>query len=191
MAKLLIESGGEVNAALTSEFSESGYAPLFAAVCEEKLGLLEPLVQAGAEIEARNAVTEGTALHAAASRDCATAIKILLGLGAYIECANRSGETPMHAAAKQGHIKSVRLLVRLGAKVDAEDDFGGTPLMWAATFAHVDVVKLLLSKNADPDHRNKAGNTALDGARENARDSNRYVKRQDEIERLIKEKMKR
>lgn len=75
-----------------------------------------------------------TALFTAAWRDNATAVALLLRMGADVALANARGQTPLHAAALFGSERCCRALLAAGADVLCRDQAGLTPVD-AATHA--------------------------------------------------------
>ena len=131
-------------------------------------GQAEPLaaaLRAGASPDAPAAVedemnTKLTPLMAAASRDRAEAIEVLLEAGAGVALADSTGKTALHWAAMRNAPEATRLLLRAGADPMAPDADGTSPLGWAAFSGADEVVSLLLLGGADPNASGASG-TAL------------------------------
>ena len=105
-------------------------------------GLLDALKQLLASDASMLAVRDrfGNALHWAASRDHARAVKWLLEAGMPVDGRDTSkAHTPLHIAAFLGHAEPLRLLLAAGADVD-----GLTPALAAALYGHADTVKRIL-----------------------------------------------
>ena len=122
--------------------------PLHHAVIEKKHDSLEKLLELKANTEA-NTAQGRTALHIAASPDCADVkmVKLLLGSNAKPEARDVMGATVLHEAAQTGS----EVLYAVLDKCDpllilATDDNGCTPLHVAATDGELDTVKKLLGK---------------------------------------------
>ncbi|MCP5105352.1 MAG: hypothetical protein GY950_18330 [bacterium] len=100
-------------------------------------------------LDARNKVGK-TALHLAAHKKQAAAVKMLLAKGADVNIKSTCPQeaTPLHFAASGGDIGIVKMLVGKGAKVDAGEKDGETPLAYAAYNGHKEVVAFLLEKGA-------------------------------------------
>lgn len=119
--------------------------------------------------EDRNARDE-SALMMAALRGNLPAARILIERDADV---NKTGWTPLHYAASSSAPEAqdmVRLLLEHAAYIDAASPNGSTPLMMAASFGQIDVARLLLQEGADPSLKNQLGLTAIDFARQAARD---------------------
>lgn len=92
--------------------------------------LLKELVDAGADIEARD--EDGvTALSNAASMEHNQALEYLLSKGAPVNQIDRKGRTPLYMAAVVGNIDGVKLLLAKGADKSLEDTDGKTAVMIA------------------------------------------------------------
>ena len=109
-------------------------------------------------------------LHAAASRDRAGTVKLLLDAGADIDRTDNVGNTPLFRAVWRGHIYMVQLLIKRGAQPNIGDTGGYTPLHVAASGHFADqssikLIKILIEGGADPDRGDKRGHTPIQEAR--------------------------
>jgi ankyrin repeat protein len=111
------------------------------------------LLEQGADVNASEADTGETALHAALSQTNRLAhnlvVKVLFVHGANPNCATKKnvetgafmrdcrtkGETPLHRAAESGDEEAIQLLLDAGALIDAKDMNGESPLSWASWYA--------------------------------------------------------
>ncbi len=125
------------------------------------LGVIDALVRAGANIEARNRFDGSTPLILAASGGHVTTIIALHTAGADIEAKTNNGNTPLICASANGHREAVNTLLRAAANPQAKDENGGTPLMHAAIHGDPYVIGALLTGGANIEARNNDGNTAL------------------------------
>ena len=120
---------------------------------------LELLIDAGADVNARNAF-DATALLWGA-RDPAKA-KLLIARGAGVNSPSKQGRTPlMLASLAHGGSSVVALMLEKGADVGARDKRGETALGLAATIGEVQTMRLLLAKGADPQAANGKGETPI------------------------------
>lgn len=111
---------------------------------------LQLLTKLGFSVE--GAATRGRALHQAARRNDADAIRFLLDHGAQIEAAGgHYSFTPLLEAAYSGSTDAVRVLVERGANPRAGTDDFGSPLYAAAFSGKRETVRLLLSLNVGID----------------------------------------
>jgi hypothetical protein len=111
-----------------------GFTPLHDAASSRHVGPAQLLLEAGAELEARNTGTP------------------IFGL------------VPLHVAASRGHLDVVRALVEAGADKDPTTSFGATPLHLAAAHGHLDIVRFLVESGADYRLTTRNGSTACASA---------------------------
>ncbi len=126
--------------------------------------ILELLLKAGADVNARNG-RGSTPLHWAVSDEGKT--RLLLEKGAVINSQTDSGRTPLYLAASQSdHDSVLRLLLDKDADPNLTTLNGRTPLMAAAGAGELSMVKMLLEHKANPKAAMGTGSTALfDAAR--------------------------
>ena len=119
--------------------------------------LCQFLIESGADVNYRGAVTGETPLHAALSSHRAAqhwVVKVLLGAGAdpniatnpsaesgaFMRDVRTRGETAMHRAAAFASEETIQLLLDAGGKLDAKDANGDSPLTWASWHLRPDSV---------------------------------------------------
>ncbi len=185
LAELLRE-----NPDLAKARNEKGYSPILYAAYRGHQGLVELLVDAGAEMDAFEATVAGngervrelvvespdlvkayshdgwTLLHLAAHFNRRDIAEYLLKHGADAGATSREdslapGNTPLHAACASGHHDMAVFLIERGAKVNATQENGMTPLHIAAAGHNVGLVQLLLDRKANPKARDKEGRIPL------------------------------
>ena len=101
-----------------------------------------------------------TALHWATMTSNLAALRVLVELGADLNCRGQHiGETPLHLACQYDLYESCSFLLDAGALVNAQDDNGYTPLYQCQIGSGVR--RLILKRGADPNMRTKLGDTAL------------------------------
>lgn len=106
-------------------------------------------------------------IHAFSKRGQASAIELLLRLGADVNAKDELGKTPLIHAVINRNYEVVQLLVGKGANL--ESTFGGNTALIEATAANDDaVVKLLLEHGAQIEAKNRDGHTALQFAAANS-----------------------
>jgi len=98
-------------------------------------------------------------LHTAAATGNPETVKLLVELGANINCTNEFMRTPMHYAAAGGHLDVIKILHGAGANLQAVDFRGSTPLHDAAAAKHRKVYIYLLELDASDTTRDNAGKT--------------------------------
>jgi hypothetical protein len=143
------------------------------------LGVLQYLIGAGADVNARSPYNETALMLAsffmsdqegqgASYEQHEAAARMLVAAGASLEAA-RDGYTPLSYAAYQGRDRTVRFLLTRGARVDGYVEDGitylPTPLMMATMMGHEAAARLLLKAGANARLRVEAGNTAFEFAR--------------------------
>eukprot|EP00854_Cymbomonas_tetramitiformis_P019831 gene19831-23717_t len=119
----LVRAGADINAK-----NSSGQTPLHCAAASGDPAIVRILLQAGADIDARDSGPRNeTPLHYAAlsgNLGAVSAVKTLLQAGADINARDRHGATPLHYAAIRSSGQSasiVAALCKAGAEIDAQD----------------------------------------------------------------------
>ena len=136
-----------------------GTTPLMYAAAVGSVDALKLLIEAGADVNAKNAF-DATALMWAAG-DIGK-VRLLLSKGADVKARSKLGRTPLLLAAfHDGASEIVRLMIDKGADVMARDKDGASVLEAAAWVNDAESVRLLLSKGADPNTKDAARLTPL------------------------------
>src|SRR5690606_2795294 len=157
-----------------------GVTPMMLAAGRGGAGLIELLLDAGADVESPN--SEGqTALMVVARTGQVEAAQLLLGRGADVHAREDwGGQTALMWAAAQSQPEMIRLLVKAGARVDEhstvrdwqrrvtaegrpKDMYRGglTPLLFAAREGCIPCIDALLDAGADINLDDPDGVTAL------------------------------
>lgn len=159
----LIKAGADVVRAKTAE----GNTPLHALAggdLEEAEIIGRLLIEAGAEVDARNRYGE-TALHLALNAPPPkTALAfLLLSHVNDVNAVTNAGDFPLHSAVVKGAgIEMVRAMVARGCDLDqAHLRTGVTALHAAVSHGQVPLVEFLLKSGADPKRRDAKGQTPL------------------------------
>lgn len=137
-----------------------GSKPLHVAVDKDQAGMMETLLTAGVNIEAKNNWGR-TPLHQAIisnRRDC---LDILLKNNADINATDARGMSPLHWAAKTGHLDVIGMLLDKGADRYGYDLEGNQPMHQAAWVGRVLAVETLLRERDDLKTKTKQGETLL------------------------------
>ena len=162
-----LAAGADVNDA---NFGDNDTPLHLAASSNENPAVIGLLLEAGADLEAREVAGE-TPLHWAAGSANAVAVEALLAAGANLEARGEEGRTPLHEAAMSYEDPTVviGLLLEAGANLEAQvvwqdsslgKGSGDTPLHEAADYPPA-AVAALLAAGADVNARNRSGLTPL------------------------------
>ncbi|KAF5694079.1 beta transducin [Fusarium denticulatum] len=146
---------------VNSQQSMCGFIPLLWAAANGKNGILQLLIDKGADLEARNPDNSYTALMYAAEYGQVSAAKSLLDCGAMLEAQDKNAYTPLLLAASVWYVPITSFLLDKGADIEARASNGSTPLSIAAREENEGVVKVLLEKGADTDVKDHNGDTPL------------------------------
>ena len=103
--------------------------------------------KAGVDVNARDDMTDETALMGASQAGHVNIVLYLLEKGADVNakqhCYNCQGVTALMKASNQGHAEIVKILLENGADVDCKSAIGNTALMKAREKGHVTIVALI------------------------------------------------
>jgi len=166
----------------------TGGTPLMLAVRNRDVASVNALIDHGANVNAREAAHDQSALMWAVARQHADIVDALLAAGADVHARSKSqsrvvllccpawagdpegtvvidqgGLTPLLFAALDGSVDSARRLLAAGADVDDAAAIGTSALVMAVHRGYRELATLLLAEGADPDAAG-AGYTALHSA---------------------------
>jgi ankyrin len=141
-----------------NQHSLDGTTPLHWAVYNNDVALVERLLAAGANPNARNDYNS-TPLVEAAVVGNPEVIRKLLKAGADVESPNADGQTALMVIARSNNVEAAKLLLKAGANVNARETWRGqTALMWAAAQSQPDMVHLLVAHKAEVNARSNLTN---------------------------------
>ncbi len=157
------ESAEEVSRLVAQGFAVNapgwmGATPLHEAAGRGNAGVVEALLQYGADPNARRPENFETPLHFAQNGEV---VSLLLACGAELEGRTRRGGTPLQWAARFGLVSAMQALIAAGADVNLRDEDGETALWHAAWTGQAEATALLLSSGADVNAVTNYGETAL------------------------------
>ena len=139
----------------------NGYTALHFEVQNGHCHVVQVLIDAGADIEAKDEEGRSAVFRASISGKCAV-VKMLVEAGADVRVTDNKGNTCLHFAARFGHTEIVRYLVDLPeVDVNHADDVTSTALHCAARQKHPDVVKVLIDAGADIEAQDDDGYSPL------------------------------
>lgn len=135
----LISQGADVN-----ELDANGDPPLIQAAYLGHTGIVELLLQAGADVTVVDPGMKATALHAAAYAGRTEAARLLVQAGIDINKQGPyNGYTALHDAIWQNNVDVARLLIEAGADLSLRSQHGETPLEMAKARSRREIVSLL------------------------------------------------
>jgi ankyrin len=141
-----------------NQHSLDGTTPLHWAVYNNDVALVERLLAAGANPNARNDYNS-TPLVEAAVVGNPDVIRKLLKAGADVESPNADGQTALMVIARSNNVEAAKLLLKAGANVNARETWRGqTALMWAAAQSQPEMVHLLVTHKAEVNARSNLTN---------------------------------
>ena len=124
--RLLLDAGADVR-----RRDDTQETALHVAALTDDVELVEMLLAAGADPDAREEIFNETPLHVAALWSEPASIAALAEAGADVEARARDEETPLFIAAKSGNGRNVSALLAAGADSDARSVTGETPILAA------------------------------------------------------------
>jgi ankyrin repeat protein len=143
---------------LATSSDGSGSTALMHAASSGTVAIMQTLIDAGAEVNAKNG-RSATALHWAAADEAK--VKMLLRSGAAVEAKTVEGRTALYIAATMpAGAAAMRHLLEAGADVHAATMVGATAL-FPAVNGSAEATKLLLDKGADPNRATLSGVTPI------------------------------
>ncbi len=135
-----IEAGADLNQA------HNGYTPLLMASFCGQLYVVEMLIEAGVDVNARSQDHEEcTALHCAAQSQDMELAQLLIRHNAAINAQSRKQTTPLLLAAQEGAFDLVKILIDLKADCEIADAHGVTPFYYAASENNLPMAELLIA----------------------------------------------
>lgn len=139
--------------------SRDGHSVLHRAIVRSHATLIEPLLEAGADPNAKT--SQGDTALALAVIYMPQTVPSMLAADASHRIANKHGATPLHIAARYGSLVAVEALLKANADLEATDNAAWRPLHTAVYYGRRDVTKALLQAKASPSSRIDSGWTPL------------------------------
>ena len=147
-----------------------GRTPLLVATQSDQVAAAKALIDAGADVNAKDHIEDSPYLYAGA-RGHQEILQMTLAHGADLRSTNRYGGTALIPAAERGHVDTVRTLINAGVDVNHVNRLGWTALMEAIILSdggprHQQILQLLIDAKADVNLADKDGVTPLAHARQ-------------------------
>lgn len=161
-------TGGRDRGTLSREAQAELDQRLILAAKANSAPLVKQLIQAGGNVNAKDAIQDSAFLCAGAE-GFNDVLRLTLANGADVSSTNRYGGTALIPASEHGHVDTVRILIAAGVPVNHVNNLGWTAMQEAILLNNggprqQEMVRLLLAAGADPVLRDPQGRTALDNA---------------------------
>lgn len=183
--RALLREGEDVNAA-----QGDGMTALHWAAYRGETEMVDVLIYAGANLEAKTRVADYTPLLIAARTGHGEVVEHLVEAGANALAETTTGVTALHFASAAGHVGSIRALVAAGADVEVRESSNGqTPLVFAADRGRVEAIRVLVELGADPNVATEV--TEIDKLQQEDRISRRLRAERQAAEREMREAQER
>jgi len=146
--KQYITAGIDVNQLVELEW-QGTFLPIEEAAMHKHYIIVEALLDAGADVNARNR-NNCIPLHFAATNGSTDIARILLEHGANVNASGNDNYTPLHAASTQGNVEMVKFLISNGADAtmyygDPDNNYGQayTAYDLAIQYGHREIAQIL------------------------------------------------
>ena len=143
--------------------AKNGWSALVCAVRQKHADVVQVLIDAGADIEARDKSSR-TPLISSCEKGELPIVKMLVEAGAKVRATDKKGGTCLIMAANFGHTETVRYLVGLpdmDVVMSIKDKDGYTAVLVVADLGHADVMKVLIDAGADIETKDDMGRSPL------------------------------
>lgn len=154
----------EDGANLEDRGGENDATPLIQVTKQNQPLLARVLIDAGADVNAKDSMQDSSFLYAGAE-GLDEILKLTIEAGADVTSTNRYGGTALIPASEHGHVSTVKMLIAAGVPVDHVNNLGWTAMHEAIILNdggpdQVETVRLLLEAGADPDITENDGLTS-------------------------------
>lgn len=165
-----IEDGAELEA----RGGDNDATPLIQATKKNLPAIARVLIDAGADVNAKDGMQDSAFLYAGAE-GLDEILTLTIEAGADPASTNRYGGTALIPASEHGHVSTVKILIAAGVPVDHVNNLGWTAMHEAIILNdggpdQVETVRLLLEAGADPDITENDGRTSRELAVEKGYD---------------------
>ena len=155
-----VQSLLEADPAVVNQSGPDGSTALHWAVNQDHLGMVEVLLNAGSDAQARNRYGFPP-IALAAMNGNADVLTLLIHAGADPRATVPGGESAIMTAARTGDPDAIRVLLVAGADPDRPNEAGQTALMWAAAANNPEAITALVDGGADLAAKTPRGLDAL------------------------------
>ncbi|MEV7618694.1 ankyrin repeat domain-containing protein [Microbacterium sp. NPDC089321] len=154
----------EDGANLEDRGGENDATPLIQVTKQNQPLLARVLIDAGADVNAKDSMQDSAFLYAGAE-GLDEILTLTIEAGADVTSTNRYGGTALIPASEHGHVSTVKMLIAAGVPVDHVNKLGWTAMHEAIILNdggpdQVETVRLLLEAGADPDITENDGLTS-------------------------------
>jgi ankyrin repeat protein len=133
--------------------------PLCLAASSGSVHMLELLILAGADVDARNNIGSQAIHYASRHRNDVEPVKVLLRAGASVNSKNNFGHTPLSGAAITNRYRIGAYLLNHGADTSVCSIHGDTPLFETVIHNSHEFLEILIKEGVCHTHVNAAGST--------------------------------
>ena len=145
-----------------SHKDKKGFTSLLASAEKPGAGVVQLLIDAGADIEIRHSDDGRSPLLVASRRGNPRVVEVLVRAGADVCVTDNNGYTCLSLAAYYGQTETVRTLLCMPeVDVNQSNSSCNTALHYAVAQKNSDVVQLLIDAGADVEAKNSLGSTPL------------------------------
>jgi ankyrin repeat protein len=107
------------------------------------LGVMKILIKLGANVNAKETLTQRSPLHEASMNNQIKVVKLLIENGANINIKDCFGYTPLHCAILKSNIEIMNILILNGSDPHTKSNAGRTPLQEALLIGNKEAISLL------------------------------------------------
>ena len=125
-----------------------GSTPLMHAVIRNMVEVCSMLIDAGAEVDARNCCGRTPLIMASCGRN-AELCRLLVDAGADVNAKDNNGDSPLAGAACVGNAEVVECLIEMGADIEAPNHDAKPPIVATADCGNFDICEVLARAGAD------------------------------------------
>lgn len=161
--KLLLRDHSDLKAFINTHpscfegFDANGDSLLHFAVQMQDKGLVQLLVDSGANINIKNLANGRTPLFLACASKQAEIVKYLLSKSPDLSITDNNGFDIFLWASELGDCQLMQNLISRGCDINIQDNFGKTTLFWMIQYGYGNVIDWLLANGADPNIPNANG----------------------------------